>query len=85
LAKSRLRIYGRSRHPEISFLQKTARTEIGSLWLPGLSISVLSSRKGGKTEIHSMIGAVDLMDFPDPLGIEQLRHCDDNNDQKTEQ
>jgi hypothetical protein len=38
-----------------------------------------------KTEIHSTKGAVDLKDLPNPQGIEQVRHWDDNNDQKIEQ
>jgi hypothetical protein len=29
-------------------------------------------------------GAVDLMDLPDLLGIEQVRHWDDNKEQKIE-
>jgi hypothetical protein len=38
-----------------------------------------------KTEIHSMMGAVDLKDLPNPQGIEQVRHWDDNNGHNIEQ
>jgi hypothetical protein len=91
LAKSKLSIHGCFRHLGFSFLQKTARAEMGSLWLADLFIPILSSRTGEKkrgtqkTEIHSMMGAVDLKDFPHPQGIEQVRHCDDNSEQKIEQ
>jgi hypothetical protein len=59
--------------------------------LADLSIPFLSSRTGEKkrgstkTEIHSTMGAVDLKDLPDPQGIEQVRHCNDNSEQKIEQ
>jgi hypothetical protein len=64
---------------------------MGFRWLADLSISFLSSRMGEKkraaqkTEIHSMTGAMDLKDLLDPQSIEQVRHCDDNNEQKIEQ
>jgi hypothetical protein len=32
-----------------------------------------------------MMGGVELKDLPDPQGIEQVRHWDDNNDHKIEQ
>jgi hypothetical protein len=44
-----------------------------------------NKRVAQKTEIHSMIGAVDLKHLPDPQGIEQVRHWDDNNKDKIEE
>jgi hypothetical protein len=64
LAKFKLSIHDRLRHPRFSFLQKTARAELGSRWLADLSIPFLSSRMGEqkraaqKTEIHSTMGPV---------------------------
>jgi hypothetical protein len=64
---------------------------MGSLWLADLSIPFLSSRTGEKkqgtqkTENHSMMGGMDLKDIPDPQSIEQVRHWDDNNEQKIEE
>jgi hypothetical protein len=38
-----------------------------------------------KTEIHSMMEAVDLEDFPNPQGIEYVRPWDDNNENNNEE
>jgi hypothetical protein len=64
---------------------------LGFLWLADIFIPFLSSRmsekKWGtqKTEIHSTTGGLDLKDFLDPQGIEQVRHWDDNNEHTIEE
>jgi hypothetical protein len=65
---------------------------MGFRWLVDLSISFLSSRTGEKrngaaqkTEIHSMMGAVDLKDLLDHRGREQVRYEYNGSEQNIEQ